>query len=141
MTGHSLGRRFFVRSAVLLIAALAVVTVLEYLIARREVGLLHDKQLMTSATMLFDLMSEELAGTSTQVGSSPTTLLSDEDREAFAAFAGDNLYRIWRNGSLVNSSGIGPSLSQAELRLNYLLNALKLLCVGGSRGDAGQGQP
>ncbi len=66
MTGHSLGRRFFVRSAILLFAALAAVTGLEYLIARREVRLLHDKQLVTSATMLFDLMSEELAGTSTE---------------------------------------------------------------------------
>lgn len=115
MTGHSLGRRFFVRSVLLLMAALAVVTLLEYWIARREVRLLHDKQLVISVTMLFDLMSEELSGTSTEAGVSPNTLLSDEDREAFAAFAGGNLYRVWRRGLLVNSSDTGPSLSQTEL--------------------------
>ena len=115
MTGHSLGRRFFVRSAILLLVALAAVTALEYLIARREVYLLYDKQLATSATMLYDLMAEELAGTSTESGASPKTLLSDEDRQAFTAFAPDSIYRVWRNGVLVNSSDKGPPFKQAEL--------------------------
>ena len=112
MAAHSLTRRFFVHGVILLVGVLTIVTIFEYFVARREVNALYDSRLAASASMLYELMSEELSdGTKPNPGRS---LLSDEDKQAFQGSEGRRLYAVWKDGLLIDRSAGGLMLADKE---------------------------
>jgi len=116
LSPKSLSRGLFARMIlVTFLAALAIFGIARTAV-RDEIDQIFDQQLVLGANLLVNLMREELTGLR-KTGPSPVLevddmpLLSDEDREAFDAYADWRMFRIWYDGHLQLKSDTGPDLS------------------------------
>ncbi|MDV6330716.1 ATP-binding protein [Asticcacaulis sp. 201] len=116
LTPKSLSRGLFARMTLVMFLAVLAILGIASTAVRAEVDQIFDQQLVLGANLLVNLMGEELsdirkAGSSSVMEVDDMPVLSNEDRQAFDAYADWRMFRIWYRGELRLKSDTGPSLA------------------------------